>query len=203
VILHAVSRGNLSLTKSSASFSTTATQVTAGDSRWQGKTSEDYWALSVPVRRGYGCDHSCGRLIDHPATGRRSAGADRQFLRGDHGRRVRSRRPPGQGQPLVAALVRRADARVAARWRRLPQPCSPARTSWSHQPVERRRAKPFDQIQPFPKIKPTGPTSNDFRFGSPKAIRISAARKGCRASSAYSKLLDASTGCRGRSTRCR
>ena len=25
-----------------------ATQVTAGDSRWQGKTSEDYWAFVGP-----------------------------------------------------------------------------------------------------------------------------------------------------------
>ena len=42
-----------------------ATQVTAGDSRWQGKTSEDYWAFVGPFG---GCTAATilRALIDHP-----------------------------------------------------------------------------------------------------------------------------------------
>ena len=42
-----------------------ATQVTAGDSRWQGKTSEDYWAFVGPFG-GATAATILRALIDHP-----------------------------------------------------------------------------------------------------------------------------------------
>ncbi len=64
--------------------------------------------LCRPVRRLHRRDHPA-RADRASATRGRSAGAHRQLLRADRGRRIRSRRPPGQGQPLLAALVRRAE----------------------------------------------------------------------------------------------
>src|SRR3954453_12144498 len=42
-----------------------ATRVTAGDSRWQGKTSEDYWAFGGPFG-GATAATILRALIDHP-----------------------------------------------------------------------------------------------------------------------------------------
>src|SRR5258708_31254474 len=42
-----------------------ATQVTAGDSRWQGKTSEDYWAFVGPFG-GATAATILRALINHP-----------------------------------------------------------------------------------------------------------------------------------------
>ena len=42
-----------------------ATKVTAGDSRWQGKTSEDYWAFVGPFG-GATAATILRALIDHP-----------------------------------------------------------------------------------------------------------------------------------------
>ena len=42
-----------------------ATQVTAGDSRWQGKTSADYWAFVGPFG-GVTAATILRALIDHP-----------------------------------------------------------------------------------------------------------------------------------------
>ena len=66
--------------------------------------------LCRPVRRRHRRHHPAGADRASGAR-RRSAGAHRQLLRADRGRRLRSRHSPGQGQPLVAALVRRDDAR--------------------------------------------------------------------------------------------
>src|SRR5205809_3515666 len=83
-----------------------ATRVTAGDSCWQGKTSPDYWAFVGPFG---GC--TAPARADRPsAAGGRSVVADRKLLRAGRRRRLRSRRPHGQGQPFKPALVRGDDA---------------------------------------------------------------------------------------------
>jgi hypothetical protein len=81
-----------------------ATRVTAGDSRWQGRTSEDYWAFVGPFG-GATAATILRALIDHPQRSGDPALGHRQFLRADRARRVRSRRSPGQGQQVDAALV--------------------------------------------------------------------------------------------------
>jgi len=173
VILHAVS-GNLMLTKAPHLFDD-ATQVTAGDSRWQGKTSEELLGLCRSVRRGDGSDHPAG--ADRPsATCRRPAVADGQFLRADHGRRVRSRRPawsrPTARRSTGVSKLTQDGGEVATLATAV---FAERRPSWSHQPVERPQAKSFEQIQPFPRSSRPGPTS--MISASPKAIRISAARR--------------------------
>ena len=85
-----------------------ATRVTAGDSRWRGRTSDDYWAFVGPFG-GLTAATILRALIEHPERRRRSVGAHRRLLRADRARRLRSRRSPGQGQPLDAALVGRTD----------------------------------------------------------------------------------------------
>ena len=75
-----------------------------------GHASEDYWAFVGPFG-GATAATILRALIDHPRTIRRSAVADGQFLCPDRARRIRSRPPSGQGQPLDAALAGRDDAR--------------------------------------------------------------------------------------------
>ena len=55
-----------------------ATRVTAGDSRWQGRTSDDYWAFVGPFG-GATAATILRALIDHPRARRRPARADRQL----------------------------------------------------------------------------------------------------------------------------
>ena len=82
-----------------------ATQVTAGDSRWQGKTSPDYWAFVGPFG-GVTAATILRALIDHPQRAGDPLSLTVNFCAPIARRRVRSRRAPGQGQPLDAALVR-------------------------------------------------------------------------------------------------
>ena len=86
-----------------------ATRVRAGDSRWIGHTSTDYWAFVGPFG-GVTAATMLRALIDHPERSGDPLVPHRQFLRADRGRRLRPRRPPDQGQPLDAALVGRTDA---------------------------------------------------------------------------------------------
>src|SRR5258708_1692187 len=95
-----------------------ATRVTAGDSRWRGQTSDDYWAFVGPFG-GATAATILRALIDHPQRAGDPPGADRQFLRADRARRLRSRCSPGQGQPIDAALVGGA----VAGWRRRCDVC--------------------------------------------------------------------------------
>ena len=163
-----------------------ATQVTAGDSCWQGKTSPDYWAFVGPFG---GCTAATvlRALMDHPERAGDPLSLTVNFCapiaEGAFDldvRLVKANRSSQhwcveltQGGGEVATL---ATAVFAER-----------RPSWSHQPVERPPAKPFEEIQPFPKIKPTWANQYDFRFaeGYPD---FSGTKKDSPPTSAYSKL---------------
>ena len=80
-----------------------ATQVTAGDSRWQGQTSDDYWAFVGPFG-GATAATILRALIDHPQRAGDPLALTVNYLRADRARRLRSRRAPGQGQPLDASI---------------------------------------------------------------------------------------------------
>jgi len=153
-----------------------ATRVTAGDSCWQGQTSEDYWAFVGPFG-GATAATILRALIDHP---RRSGdplaltvnycapiaegGFDLDI------RLVKANRSSqhwcvelAQGSGEVATL---ATAVFAER-----------RPSWSHQPAPFPKAPPFEQILPYPKVAASWVKQYDFRFiegdadfgGTPKA----------------------------------
>ena len=87
-----------------------ATHVTAGDSRWQGRTSEDYWAFVGPFG-GATAATILRALIDHPQRAGDPLALTVNFCAPVAQGAVRSRRAPGQGQPLEPALVRGDDAR--------------------------------------------------------------------------------------------
>ena len=163
-----------------------ATQVSAGDSRWQGRTSEDYWAFVGPFG-GATAATILRALIDHPQRSGDPLSLTVNFCapvaQGAFDldvRLVKANRSSQhwcvelwQGGGDVATL---ATAVFAER-----------RPSWSHQPAEFPQAKPFEQILPFPKIKTSWANQYDFRFveGYPD---FSGAKKDDAPANAFSKL---------------
>jgi acyl-CoA thioesterase len=140
-----------------------ATRVTAGDSCWQGRTSDDYWAFVGPFG-GATAATILRALIDHPQRSGDPLSLTVNFCapiaQGDFDldvRLVKANRSTQhwcvqlrQGGTEIATL---ATAVFAER-----------RPSWSHQPAEQPPATPFDQIRPFPKIKASWANRYDFRF---------------------------------------
>jgi len=164
-----------------------ATRVTAGDSRWQGRTSDDYWAFVGPFG-GATAATILRALIDHPERAGTplaltvnycapiAAGAFDLDLR-----LVKANRSsqhwcveltPGGGE--VATL---ATAVFAER-----------RPSWSHLSAPFPQSKPFEQIRPFPKIAATWANQYDFRFVEGDPGWDGAAAPQTEPASAYSKL---------------
>ena len=162
-----------------------ATRVTAGDSCWQGQTSEDYWAFVGPFG-GATAATILRALIDHP-----DRAGDPLSLTVNYCapiaqgafdldvRLVKANRSTqhwcvelSQGGADVATL---ATAVFAER-----------RPSWSHQQAEFPGAEPFEQIPPYPKVAASWVRQYDFRFieGNPD---FGGAKQDL-ASSAFSKL---------------
>jgi acyl-CoA thioesterase len=150
------------LTKSPHLFDD-ATRVTAGDSRWQGRTSPDYWAFVGPFG-GATAATILRALIEHP-----ERSGDPLALTVNYCapiaegafdldvRLVKANRSSqhwcvelSQGGGDVATL---ATAVFAER-----------RPSWSHQQARLPQAKPFDEIRPYPKIAASWANQYDFRF---------------------------------------
>jgi acyl-CoA thioesterase len=154
--------GNLMPTKSEHLFDD-ATRVTAGDSRWQGRTSPDYWAFVGPFG-GATAATILRALIEHP-----QASGDPLALTVNYCapiaegpfdldvRLVKANRSSqhwcvelSQGGADVATL---ATAVFAER-----------RPSWSHLGAPRPDAKPFDEIRSYPNVAATWVKQYDFRF---------------------------------------
>jgi acyl-CoA thioesterase len=140
-----------------------ATQVSAGDSCWQGRTSQDYWAFVGPFG-GATAATMLRALIDHP-----ERSGDPLALTVNYCapiaegafdldvRLVKANRSTqhwcvelSQGGGEVATL---ATAVFAER-----------RSSWSHQPARFPDAPPFEQILPYPKVAAPWVKQYDFRF---------------------------------------
>ncbi|QWG18072.1 thioesterase family protein [Bradyrhizobium sediminis] len=163
-----------------------ATRVTAGDSRWQGQTSEDYWAFVGPFG-GATAATILRALLDHPERAGTplamtvnycapiaAGGFDLDV------RLIKANRSSQhwcveltQGGGEVATL---ATAVFAER-----------RPSWTHQPAPFPQGLPFEQIRPYPKIEATWANQYDFRFmeGNPD---FSGTAPPAEPASAYSKL---------------
>ena len=161
-----------------------ATQVTAGDSCWQGKTSPDYWAFVGPFG---GCTAATilRALIDHPQRAGDPLSLTVNFCApiAEGGfdldvRLVKANRSSQhwcvemtQGGGDVATL---ATAVFAER-----------RPSWSHQQAAFPGAAPFEQARRFPNTPMTWTHQYDFRFvegepsfyGSPAASPLDAYSK--------------------------
>src|SRR6202140_584855 len=140
-----------------------ATRVSAGDSCWQGSTSEDYWAFVGPFG-GATAATILRALIDHPQRSGDPLALTVNYCapiaQGEFDldvRLVKANRSTQhwtveltQGGGEVATL---ATAVFAER-----------RPSWSHQPAEFPYATPFEQTLPYPKIKASWANQYDFRF---------------------------------------
>ena len=162
-----------------------ATRVSAGDSHWRGQTSDDYWAFVGPFG-GATAATILRALIDHPQRTGDPLALTVNFCapiaQGEFEldvRLVKANRSSQhwcveltQGGGEVATL---ATAVFAER-----------RPSWSHQQAAFPKAPPFEQIQPFPKIKASWANQYDFRFvdGNPD---FNGTKKD-KPSSAYSRL---------------
>ncbi|OAF12675.1 acyl-CoA thioesterase [Bradyrhizobium centrolobii] len=140
-----------------------ATRVTAGDSRWQGHTSDDYWAFVGPFG-GATAATILRALIDHPQAAGDPLAVTVNYCapiaKGPFDldvRLVKANRSSqhwsvelSQGGGEVATL---ATAVFAER-----------RPSWSHEVARRPDAKPFEQTLPFPKIAASWANQYEFRF---------------------------------------
>jgi acyl-CoA thioesterase len=162
-----------------------ATAVTAGDSRWQGRTSDDYWAFVGPFG-GATAATILRALIDHPQRAGHPLALTVNYCapvaQGAFDldvRLVKANRSSQhwsvemtQGGGDVATL---ATAVFAER-----------RSSWDHQQASFPGATPFEQTLPYPSLAMSWAKQYDFRFveGEPKFGDAPAATP----SHAYSKL---------------
>ena len=162
-----------------------ATRVTAGDSRWQGRTSDDYWAFVGPFG-GATAATILRALMEHPQAAGDPLSLTVNYCapiaQGDFDldvRLVKANRSTQhwcveltQGGGDVATL---ATAVFAER-----------RPSWSHQQAPFPQSKPFEQTLPYANVAASWVKQYDFRFveGEPQLGAASHAAPG----SAFSKL---------------
>ena len=140
-----------------------AIRVTGHDGRWQGSTSDDYWAFVGPFG-GTTAATILRALIDHPQRAGDPLSLTVNYCapiaQGPFDldlRLVKANRSSqhwcvelSQGGGETATL---ATAVFAVR-----------RPSWSHQVAESPDATPFEQTRPFPKIAMSWANQYDFRF---------------------------------------
>src|ERR1700742_858247 len=161
--------GDPMLTRASHVFDD-ATQITAGDSSWQGRAGEDYWAF-VGQFGGAEAASILRALIQHPERSGDPLALTVNFCapvtQGTFDLDIRLVKANRSSQHWSvemtqgnAGVVTLATAVFAER-----------RPSWSHQPVAPPQASPFEQTLPYPsKIAASWVKQYDFRFveGEPK-----------------------------------
>ena len=140
-----------------------ATRVTASDSRWRGQTSDDYWAFVGPFG-GATAATILRALIDHPQRNGDPLALTVNFCA-----------PIAQGAFDLDVRLVKAN-RSTQHWSvELSQDGAEVatfatavfaerRASWSHQLAQFPKAKPFEQILPYPKVAAPWVKQYDFRF---------------------------------------
>jgi acyl-CoA thioesterase len=140
-----------------------ATRVTAGDSRWQGQTSEDYWAFVGPFG-GATAATILRALIDHPERAGDPLALTVNYCapiaEGAFDLDVRLVKANRSSQHWCVELSQ-SGGEVATLATAV---FAERRPSWSHQPAQFPQAKPFEQIVPYPRIKAAWANQYDFRF---------------------------------------
>ena len=146
-----------------------ATRVTAGDSCWQGRTSEDYWAFVGPFG-GATAATILRALLDHPQRAGDPLALTVNYcapiVEGDFDLDVRLVRANRSSQHWCVELTQGgADVATLA-----TAVFAERRPSWSHQQAEFPGAEPFERILPYPKVAAPWVKQYDFRFveGSPE-----------------------------------
>ena len=164
-----------------------ATRVTAGDSRWRGQTSDDYWAFVGPFG-GATAATILRALIDHPQRAGDPLALTVNFCapiaQGAFDLDVRLVKANRSSQHWCVELTQDggevatlATAVFAER-----------RPSWSHQQATFPQARRSNRSCPIRRSRRHG--SSNMISALSRAIRISAARAQAEPASAFSKLLD-------------
>jgi acyl-CoA thioesterase len=140
-----------------------ATRVTAGDSRWQGQTSQDYWAFVGPFG-GVTAATMLRALIDHPQRSGDPLALTVNFCaliaEGDFDLDVRLVKANRSTQHWTVELTQGgSDVMTLA-----TAVFAERRPSWSHQQAPFPQARPFEQIQPYAKVAAPWIRQYDFRF---------------------------------------
>jgi acyl-CoA thioesterase len=163
-----------------------ATRVAAGDSRWSGHSSEDYWAFVGPFG-GVTAATMLRAIIEHPRRAGDPLSLTVNFCapiaQGPFDLDVRLIKANRSTQHWSVELTQGTDVATLA-----TAVFAARRPSWSHQPAQPPRAPPFEQTRPYPKssLKMSWVRQYDFRFveGEPKVAGGSNAAP----ANAYSKL---------------
>ena len=140
-----------------------ATRVTAGDSRWQGHTSDDYWAFVGPFG-GATAATILRALIDHPQAAGDPLALTVNYCapiaKGEFDLDVRLVTANRSSQHWCVELSQNggevatlATAVFAER-----------RPSWEHRVAKAPDAKSFEATLPFPKISASWANQYEFRF---------------------------------------
>jgi acyl-CoA thioesterase len=177
-------RGSFMLTKAPHLFDD-ATRVSAGDSRWQGRTSDDYWAFVGPFG-GATAATVLRALMEHP-----QAAGDPLALT------VNYCAPIAQGAFDLDLRLVKANRSTQHWCVELTQAggdvatlatavFAERRPSWSHQQAHFPETKPFEQTLPYAKVAASWVKQYDFRFveGEPNV----AGSSNTLPANAYSKL---------------
>jgi acyl-CoA thioesterase len=162
-----------------------ATRVVAGDSRWRGRTSPDYWAFVGPFG-GVTAATILRALIEHPERAGDPLSLTVNYCapiaEGDFDLDVRLIKANRSSQHWCVELSQgRNDVATIA-----TAVFAERRPSWSHQAAAFPQATPFEQLRPYPSFAAAWVKQYDFRFveGAP-ALRNSGETPPF---SAYSKL---------------
>ena len=150
------------LTKSPHLFDD-ATRITAGDSRWQGRTSPDYWAFVGPFG-GITAAAILRALVEHPQRAGDPLSLTVNYcapiVEGDFDldlRLVKANRSTqhwcvelsqGGAEPATLAIAVFAERRP----------------SWSQQQLRMPEVKPFEELRPYPNVAASWVRQYDFRF---------------------------------------
>jgi acyl-CoA thioesterase len=142
-----------------------ATRVTAGDNRWSGHTSEDYWAFVGPFG-GVTAATMLRAIMEHPQRSGDPLALTVNFCapiaQGPFDLDVRLIKANRSTQHWSVELTQSgtdvatfATAVFAVR-----------RPSWSHQPAQSPQAPPFEAVRPYPKsnLAMSWVRQYDFRF---------------------------------------
>ena len=139
-----------------------ATRVEAGDSRWQGRTSPDYWAFVGPFG-GTTAATILRALIEHPQASGDPLALTVNYCapiaEGPFDLDVRLVKANRSSQHWCVELAQGAQIATIA-----TAVFAERRASWSHQPATLPQATPFAQVQPYSKAVAPWVKQYDLRF---------------------------------------
>lgn len=143
----------------------TATRVTAGDSQWRGHTSDDYWAFIGPFG-GFTAATMLRAIVEHPQREGDALSITVNYCapiaEGPFDLDVRLIKANRSSQHWSVELTQQGGETAAF----ATAVFAVRRPSWSHRPVTRPDAPPFEQTRRFPSssFKLSWIRQYDFRF---------------------------------------